>query len=81
MRFELLWGYCHCFGKTTYHAGFAASEAEARRWVQTQPCGMVMREIPVSEPLRRCPVVSCPGKRQRPWFGFRAVTQTGGGSP
>jgi hypothetical protein len=80
MRFELLWGYRHCFGQTAYHAGYAASEAEAQRWVQRQPLGSAMRDLPAEEPIRRCPVVACPGKRQRPWFGFRAVAPAEGDS-
>jgi hypothetical protein len=71
--YELLYGYCHCFGRTTYQHGLAASEAEARRWVETGRNDDRRPVPPGSDPVWTCPVTGCPGHIQRPWFSYRPV--------
>ena len=69
--YELLYGYCHCFGRTTYQHGIADSEAEARRWVETGRKAERRPVPPGSDPVWTCPVTGCPGHVQRPWFSYR----------
>ncbi|MBL0713956.1 MAG: hypothetical protein JJV98_09650 [Desulfosarcina sp.] len=73
MTFELIWGYGHCFGKTTYHEGRALTEAKARQWVEVRRQAADRPRVPREDPVRTCPVAACPGHRQRPWFGYRPV--------
>ncbi len=73
MRYELLYGYLHCTGRTEYRAGFAATEEEARAWAERQQAPGVRRmKPPPEDPILRCRAAYCPLKRQRPWFGWRA---------
>ncbi len=71
MAYELLYGYCHCFGKTTYRKGVVASEKEARRWVAASREDLRRPVPPGSDPVWTCPVAGCPGHVQRPWFAYR----------
>lgn len=81
MSYELIYGYCHCFGRTTYRHGLAASEEEARRWVQAAREDP-RRPVPAgSDPVWTCPVAACPGHRQRPWFAYRPVPGKAGRQP
>ena len=81
MRYELLYGYCHCFGRTTYRHGLAASESEARQWVD-EGRGSDQRPVPPgSDPVWTCPVTGCPGHLQRPWYAYRAVPVGEDGTP
>lgn len=81
MRYELLYGYCHCFGRTTYRHGLAASESEARQWV-AEGRGSDRRPVPPgSDPVWTCPVTGCPGHLQQPWFAYRAVPDGEDGTP
>jgi hypothetical protein len=81
MPFELIWGYCHCFGKTTYREGLVGSEAEARQWVATRRRDFGRPRVPQADPVRTCPVAACPGHRQQPWFDYRAAPADGPGHP
>ena len=60
MPYELVYGYCHCFGKTTYRHGLAASEAEARRWVAMER-GDDRRPVPPA--VIRCGLARSPVAR------------------
>jgi hypothetical protein len=71
--YELLYGYCHCFGKTSYRHGWAASEKEARCWVDRARASR-KRPVPAgSDPVWTCPVAGCPGHGQVPWFDYRPI--------
>jgi hypothetical protein len=74
--YQLLFGTVHCIGKTTYVAGFAASESEAAAWVEKQrsgESGPIM--IPEHDPIRWCPVRHCHMKFQKPWFAYKPVSE------
>ncbi|HAR98449.1 MAG TPA: hypothetical protein DCS11_06095 [Syntrophus sp. (in: bacteria)] len=75
-RYELIYGYLHCIGRTTYSAGFVATEDEARAWVERQeaPGGGRMKP-PREDPIRRCGVSYCPLKVQQPWFAWRVCEE------
>ena len=73
MPYELLYGYCHCFGKTTYRKGQVASETEARRWVEMGRKDSLRPVPPGSDPVWTCPVTGCPGHVQRAWFDYRPI--------
>jgi hypothetical protein len=76
-RCELLYGFVHCVGRTHYHAGFADSEAAAKRWVRKRISGTPERlAVPDADPVRWCPVRHCHMKRQKPWFGYRSLDGT-----
>jgi hypothetical protein len=81
MAFELIWGFCHCFGKTTYREGVVNTEAEAREWVATRQRATSRPWVPREDPVRTCPVAACPGHRQRPWYDYRPAADDGEGRP
>lgn len=75
-RYELIYGYLHCIGRTTYSAGFVATEEEARAWVERQQApGARRMKPPPEDPIRRCGVSYCPLKVQRPWFAWRVCEE------
>ncbi|MGD9331384.1 MAG: hypothetical protein PVJ53_08730 [Desulfobacterales bacterium] len=74
MPFELLYGYGHCFGKTTYRQGRVAFEDEARQWMEKGRGADRCPVPPGGDPVWTCPVTGCPGHVQRPWFDYRQVS-------
>jgi hypothetical protein len=81
LTYELLYGYCHCFGRTTYSGGRACSEEDARRWVESARAEGRRPVPPGSDPVWTCPVTGCPGHVQRAWFDYRPVAERGGCQP
>jgi hypothetical protein len=76
-QYELLYGYVHCRGKTSYRAGYAATEEEAQKWVEEQKSTSLRpRKAPAVDPIRTCPAGTCPLKRQKPWFSYRPIDAT-----
>jgi len=72
-RYELIYGYMHCLGETSYGAGFVDTEEEAREWVHSMQEGRLPRpRVPDEEPIRTCKADYCPLKSQPPWFSYRA---------
>lgn len=70
-QFELIYGFIHCRGKTTYSAGYVDTEAQAEAWVRNQQEGTSRKvKIPPEDPLRYCKATFCPLKRQKPWFAI-----------
>ena len=68
-RFELLFGFVHCRGKTTYSAGYVADRAEAEAWLKkNREAEFGTVKIPPEDPVRYCKAALCPLKRQKPWF-------------
>jgi hypothetical protein len=68
-RFELLYGFVHCRGKTTYSAGYAATRVEAEAWLKkNREAEFGTVKIPPEDPVRYCKAALCPLKRQKPWF-------------
>ena len=73
-KFELVFGYIHCRGETSYHAGYADTEEEAAAWVKSMQEGSAPRpRVPDEEPIRTCEACLCPMKSQKPWFSYRPV--------
>jgi hypothetical protein len=70
-KFELIFGFIHCRGKTTYHAGFADTRQEAEAWVRSHREGKLPKmKIPPEDPVRHCQAALCPFQKQKPWFDF-----------
>ncbi len=70
-QFELIYGFIHCRGKTTYSAGFVDTQAEAETWLKNQKEGISPKfTIPPEDPICYCQAALCPFKRQKPWFAF-----------
>lgn len=70
--YELVYGYVHCIGKTTYHAGFSDCVETAEKWVRQMQSGDGGKiPVPETDPIRWCPVRHCHMKAQKPWFGYR----------
>ena len=70
-QFELLYGFIHCRGKTTYCAGYVDTEDEAEAWVRNQQEGTSLKvKIPPEDPLCYCRAALCPLQRQKPWFAI-----------
>jgi hypothetical protein len=70
-QFELLYGFIHCRGKTTYCAGFVDTQAQAEAWVRNYSEGIFrMVKIPPEDPICYCKASYYSLKRQRPWFAF-----------
>ncbi len=68
-RYELIYGFVHCRGRTTYCAGYMDSEEEARAWVRDHREGLSPKmKIPTEDPVHYCRAVWCPFKKQKPWF-------------
>lgn len=72
-RYLLICEYVHCFGRVTYERGHAATEAEAIKWVDTQSAAAEQQPLPSCDPIRRCPVLTCPAKSQLPRFAYRKI--------
>lgn len=72
--YELIYGYMHCIGKTTYPAGVADSREAAEQWVRQKQCAKHPAiRVPDSDPIRWCPVRHCHMKAQKPWFAWRRI--------
>lgn len=70
-KFELIFGFIHCRGKTTYHVGFADTREEAEAWVSDHRKGKLPKiKTPPEDPIRYCQAALCPFKKQKPWFDF-----------
>lgn len=68
-QYELIYGFVHCRGRTTYCAGYTDSEEEAREWVRNHREGLSpVTKIPPEDPIRYCKAAWCPFKKQKPWF-------------
>jgi hypothetical protein len=81
LTYELVYGYVHCIGKTTYHAGFCDSVREAEKWVRQARAGKLGRvRVPDNDPIRWCPVLHCHMKAQKPWFGYRPADKSANNS-
>ena len=73
-RYELIYGFLHCVGRTQYHVGYADSEFAADQWAQTNAYrASEIIKVPETDPVRWCPVRHCHMKRQKPWFGYRST--------
>jgi hypothetical protein len=68
-KFELIYGFVHCRGRTTYSAGFVDTAEEADEWLKkNREATSRAVIIPPEDPLRHCKAALCPFKRQKPWF-------------
>jgi len=68
-QFELIYGFIHCRGKTTYSAGQLDTEEEAEAWVRNHREGLAIKmKVPPEDPIRYCRATWCPFKKQKPWF-------------
>lgn len=68
-RFELIYGFIHCRGRTSYSAGYAETGREAEAWVRNHREGFAdPAEFPCDDPFRECRAALCPLKRQKPWY-------------
>ena len=68
-QYELIYGFVHCRGKTTYHAGYADTRAEAETWLKKNREAQAQTvKVPTEDPIRYCKAALCPLKRQKPWF-------------
>lgn len=76
-RYQLIYGFVHCRGRTAYCAGYAESEEEARAWVKNHREGLCPGlKIPPEDPLRYCRAAWCPFRKQLPWYDM-VIDQTG----
>jgi hypothetical protein len=68
-QYELIYGFIHCRGKTTYSAGYVDTKEEAEAWVRNHREGLSPKmKTPPEDPIRYCKVSWCPFKGQKPWF-------------
>ena len=68
-RYELIYGFVHCRGKTSYSAGYVDTQEEAEAWVRNHREGTVPKmKIPLDDPIRYCLASFCPFKKQQAWF-------------
>ncbi len=73
-RFELICESIHCFGKHIAILGTVATEKEARDWKKDQTESGARLPLQENDPIRNCPVVRCPLKKQPPRFDYREVS-------
>lgn len=68
-RFELVYGFIHCRGRTSYSAGYVDTDREAEAWVRNHREGCAHPpEWICDDPFGDCRAALCPLKRQKPWF-------------
>jgi hypothetical protein len=68
-QYELIYGFVHCRGKTSYSAGYANTRAEAEAWLKkNREAESRTVKAPPEDPIRYCKAALCPFKRQKPWF-------------
>lgn len=72
-RYELLYGFVHCRGKTVYSAGSTESRAEAQDWLEKHREVPSKMKAPPEDPIRHCKAI-CPFKRQEPWFDIMEIS-------
>ncbi len=70
-RYKLQCEYIHCFGIKTLDMGIAESKTEAVQW-QKEHTG-TRPSLPSDDPIKSCPVVRCPLKKQLPRYVFRGI--------
>jgi hypothetical protein len=74
-QYELLYGFVHCRGKTTYLAGYAHTRTEAEAWLKkNREAQSPTVKVPAEDPVRYCRAALCPLKKQKPWFDI-AISQ------
>jgi hypothetical protein len=73
-RYDLTCEYIHCFGKHTLALGSVAIEEEAALWKEKQIRSGSGPSLPENDPIRVCPVIGCPLKRQVPRFDYQKIT-------
>ena len=73
-RYELLYGFVHCRGRTVYRAGYANSMEQAEAWLaKNREAPLHFVKAPPEDPIRYCQAAWCPLKRQKPWFDIRVL--------
>lgn len=73
-KYELIYGYRHCRGETSYGAGFADTEDEAREWVRLRSGEADENTVPPdTDPVCTCQAALCPLKLQAPWYSYRVI--------
>ena len=76
--FELICEFVHCRGRHTVVLGKAASEDEARRWVEARRADV--EALQRLDPNGDCPVACCALRGQPPRCGYRpAATEESAG--
>ncbi len=76
-RYELIYGFVHCRGRTTYSAGFVNSRTEAEAWLlKNREAPFQYIKAPPEDPIRFCKAALCPLKRQKPWFDVRVIRES-----
>jgi hypothetical protein len=71
-QYELIYGFVHCRGRTTYHAGYVDNLAEAEAWLKKNREALSpIVKVPPEDPVRYCKAALCPFQRQKPWFDIR----------
>lgn len=72
-HYDLICEYIHCFGKTKIKLGEAITLSEAEEWKKEKSGSNYKPSLPENDPIRTCPVVRCPLKKQTPQFGFSEI--------
>ena len=74
-RFSLICETIHCFGKHSVTVGTVNSEQEAREWKLEQDKNGKRPPLQADDPVRNCPVVRCPLKKQPPRFEYHEISE------
>ena len=74
-RFQLICESIHCFGKHSIKLGSVDSEQEALDWKLEQQRIGKRPALQADDPIRNCPVVRCPLKKQSPRFDYQEITE------
>jgi hypothetical protein len=73
-KYELIYGYFHCTGKTEYIYGYTDDEEKAKQWVDDNMNNQLKTiRVPDEDPIRCCPAVFCPVKAGKPFTAYRKV--------
>lgn len=72
--YELIYGFVHCRGRTTYSAGYVNTLTEAEAWLKkNREVTSRTVKVPHEDPVHYCKAAWCPFKRQKPWFDIREL--------
>jgi hypothetical protein len=72
VKYQLVYEYIHCAGKTSRVAGVVQSEEEARRWVEENSARERV-DPALADPACSCPVTFCAMRSQKPVFSYLGV--------
>lgn len=70
-KFELIYGFVHCKGKSVYIDGIVDTEEEAKSWMRRKRHELEQNPDAFRDASFECKVAVCPMKECIPYFDYR----------